>query len=261
MKINQVNVANHGIHPFKKNLINRYNFKEYYSTVLPCFFFGAIGEIEKINNHKGLKIVQFITPSDCLTANELINSPNLFIIDDPNIDKGLSLNKKNIKLEFKDYSLFKPKVLEDKIYSYMRDKQEFKYDILQRIQKKINFEIIFGGLSDYPSTPAELYPPIEFLKENYYDKCFLNINLSSKHGYVTVREFGLMGIKTLMSSPYDFPSIINIKNLNNNPNVVTPDEEEIIELINMESKKIGQIQDSINPHNVKDEWLDYDFWI
>ena len=259
-KIEQFNVANHGIHPFKKNLMSRYDFKEYHNPDLPCFFFGGLGEIEKINNHRGLKVVQFITPFDCTVANQLIDGPNLFVVDDPNIDPNLVFKRKKIKMEFKDYSLFQPKILQNKIYCYMRDKEEFKFSNVQNIQKKIDFEIIFGGLSNYPSTPAELYSPIEFLKENYYDKCFLNINFSSKHGYVTVRELGLMGIKTLMYTPYDFPSIIKIRNLTGHPHFVIPDEDEVVELINIESKKIGTIQTSINPHDIKDEWLLSDFW-
>ena len=97
-KIEQFNVANHGIHPFKKNLMSRYDFKEYHNPDLPCFFFGGLGEIEKINNHRGLKVVQFITPFDCTVANQLIDGPNLFVVDDPNIDPNLVFKRKKIKM-------------------------------------------------------------------------------------------------------------------------------------------------------------------
>ena len=39
------------------------------------------------------------------------------------------------------------------------------------------------------------------------------------------------------------------------------DEDEIIYHINNESKKIGTIQDSMNPHNIKDEWINTNFWL
>jgi hypothetical protein len=73
--------------------------------------------------------------------------------------------------------------------------------------------------------------------------------LSKKHGFVTVRELGLMGRKTIMNTPYDFPSIINFNNI-----------EHIIHLINQESTKINTVQQSINPHVQNDDWLFLEFW-
>jgi hypothetical protein len=127
----------------------------------------------------------------------------------------------------------------------MRDKIEFKYSFVSEIQKNIDYEIVFGGLGVEVST----YINIESLKEQYYDKCFLNLNLSENHGFVTVRELGLMGRKTIMNTTYDFPSIMRYDNI-----------DHIIQLINQESKKIGTIQDSINPHCQDDDWLFLDFW-
>ena len=37
--------------------------------------------------------------------------------------------------------------------------------------------------------------------------------------------------------------------------------EDIIGIINEESKKIGSIQNPIDAHNIKDEWLDLNFWL
>ena len=98
----------------------------------------------------------------------------------------------------------------------------------------------------------------------YYDKCFLSINLSSKHGYTTVREMGCMGIKTIMHSPYNFPSIVQLdyyeRNFKGNGHSIKVNEDEIIEKINRESYNIGKLGVSMNPHNINDEWLYVDFW-
>jgi hypothetical protein len=246
-KIDQVNVAEHGRN-FKNDLIYRYKFKDYYDINKPCFFFGGIGEIDKINKHQGLKIVQFITPSDCEHADRLIPSDNLFLIDDPNIDKRLSVKRKNVLMEFKDFSNFIPNLMGNKIYCYMRDKNEFQYSKLQNIQDKINYEIVYGGISEFQSTPPEYYLPINDIKK-HYDDCFLSINLSGRHGFLTMRELSMMGRKTIMNSIYNFPSIIRYNN-----------EDDIISIINEESKKINTIQPRINPHNVGDEWLNIEFW-
>ena len=259
-KIKQINLADHGVYPFSPKLIKRYDFENYTDINEPCFFLGAIGEINKINNHKGLKIVKFLTPADCWTINQITNSENLFIISDPFIETSTNYNFVNFEFEFSDFSIFKPIILGDKIYCYMRDPLEFRKDIINRIQTKINYEIIYGGEN---CDAKNYYLPID-LKTMYYDKCFLSINLSSKHGYTTVREMGCMGIKTIMHSPYNFPSIVQLdyyeRNFKGNGHSIKVNEDEIIEKINRESYNIGKLGVSMNPHNINDEWLYVDFW-
>ena len=66
----------------------------------------------------------------------------------------------------------------------------------------------------------------------------------------TVTELGFMGRKTIMNTVYDhFTSTIKYN-----------DDEDIIRIIEEESKKIGTIQPSISCHNIGDEWLDTNFW-
>jgi hypothetical protein len=243
MFIKQLYVAGHGSF-FKNGLVNRYGFQEYCNNIEPAMFFGVTGCEQLIDNHQGFKLVHAITPLDEENISKL-KSENLHVFYGPHIKHNKNFVIKNVNIEFKDYSIFKPNQLGDKIYCYMRDKHEFNFNSVQRIQSKINFEIIFGGLG----VQIDTYIPIETLKSNYYDNCFLNINLSQKHGFVTVRELGLMGRKTIMNTPYDFPSIIPFKN-----------EDDIIELINRESLKIGTTQESINPHCDSDEWLQIEFW-
>jgi hypothetical protein len=68
---------------------------------------------------------------------------------------------------------------------------------------------------------------------------------------------GLMGRKTIIKNNYintiqriDFPNFIYYETI-----------DDIVKIINEESKKIGTIQPSINAHNVGDEWLNLNFWI
>jgi hypothetical protein len=259
-KIKQINVAEHGVFPFSHRLKKRYDLEDYTDINEPCFFWGVIGETNKINNHRGLKLVKFLTPSDCELINELNDCDNLYIVSDPFFETEKPYKFASIEFEFSDFSIFQPTTLEDKIYCYMRDPLEFRKDILLRIQKKINYEIIYGG----EVRDARYYETLEDLKTKYYDKCFLSINLSSKHGYTTVRELGCMGIKTIMWSPYKFPSIIQLdyfeRDLKGNGSTIRVDEDEIVDKINKESYIIGNINHRMDPHNIKDEWLYVDFW-
>ena len=49
---------------------------------------------------------------------------------------------------------------------------------------------------------------------------------------------------------YKYPSIIGYK-----------DDEDLINQINQESKKINTIQPSINAHTIGDEWLNIEWWL
>jgi hypothetical protein len=243
-KITQLCVDTHGQF-FKEGLKKRYNFNDYTDTNEPTLFFGVCtGNINIINNHNGFKLVHCITPLD-ESALKHLDKKNLHVFYGPHIDNELNLNTKKLEIEFKDYSLFKPNILGNKIYCYMRDKIEFKYDVVNEIQKNINYEIIFGGLG----SDIRTYLNIQTLKNKCYDNCFLNLNLSKNHGFVTVRELGLMGRKTIMNTSYDFPSIIKFDNVGH-----------IIHLINQESTKINTVQPSINTQVQNDDWLFIEFW-
>ena len=254
--IKQISSAPHGLIPWVERLKNLYGFSDYYNIHEPCFFWGCGNQEEIINQHLGLKIVKCITPWDCTTINSLINSENLFIISDPFFDTHINFNFVNLEFEFQDYTMFKPKPLGNKIYTYMRDPFEFQLSHLHEIQRKINYEIIYGGLN----VEIENRLSLKDLKERYYDESFLSINFSTRHGYNTIRELGYMGIKTITTSRYNFPSIIPLKHFRRYANTITFDMDEVVDIINLESKKIGTIQESLNPHNIKNEWIQIDFW-
>jgi hypothetical protein len=64
---------------------------------------------------------------------------------------------------------------------------------------------------------------------------------------------GLMGRKTITMTNveyYKYNCIINCSNI-----------EEVIEVINKQSQKIGTIQPPMNSHTVGDEWLNLEYWL
>jgi hypothetical protein len=237
---------------FKKNFMDRYGLSEYHDLDAPSIFFGAKESGDVINKHRGYKVVLPSTPIDYPKLNNF--NKTLFICSD-NYELPPEVIRKNITPEIKDYSLFKPGVLGDKIYTYggFRKGWDLKNKILlNQIQKKINYEIISTShltLNDYYD--------IQYLKTNYYDRCFLNLNFTQGNGLSTSIELGLMGVKTVFKNPHtnniqrlDFPNFIDYNTI-----------DDIINIILGESKKIGTTQPPINAHNVGDEWLDLDFWL
>jgi hypothetical protein len=270
MKITQALVGP-SIKFFKPKFLSRWGLVDYYDVNKPCVFFEGWAQSEVIQRHNSYKIVIPASPKDFPDFNVVTNRKKLFIVSSsrqpaegscpiggptPIIPDDVGV--KDVTMELKDYSLFKPNVLGDKIYIYSgftngwslndfipHNGVHLGSDKVIDLQARIDFEIITTShqhLGDYHD--------INFLKENFYDKCFLNLNLSKGHGMTTVREMGLMGRMTIMNKDhYDYPSVLNYSS-----------EEEIIYLINQESKKIGTVQPSMDCHNVGDEWLDTDFW-
>lgn len=250
MKLTQASVSS-GIAFFKKNFLSHWGLKDYYDINQPCVFFGAWSQSQLIQNHQSYKIIIASSPTDFPNWDIVTNTENLFIVNslnNNNLPKNIIC--KNVTIEFKDYSLFQPNIIGDKIYSYTGFKngwyKHLNVDKLKEIQKHIDYEII---TTDHHT--IQDYYDIEYLKSNYYDKCFLNLNLSEGNGLTTVIELGLMGRKTIMNENfYKYPQIISYN-----------DDEDIINLIKKESKKINTIQPSINAHTVGNEWLDIEWWL
>lgn len=250
MKIKQAFVAP-SIEFFKKEFLDYNNLVDYNNEYEVAIFFGAREASNLINNHKGYKIILPVSPFDYPNIEKYENT---FFICSDNYILPHGTNRKSLTPRIKDYSMFKPSILGDKIYTYSGFKEGWNhtYDIVKEIQKNINFEII----TTQHSTLKDYYD-INYLKQNFYEKSFLNLNFSQGNCLATAIELGLMGRKTIF------------KNNNNNniqrlefPNFISYDcIEDIINTINQESKKIGTIQQSIDAHNIGDEWLDLDFWL
>jgi hypothetical protein len=236
---------------FKKDFLSKYGLVEYYDVNKPAIFFGARESSELIKNHKNYKLILPCTPNDIPLISDY--EKTIFVCSD-NYLLPKNVIRKSITPEIKNYDIFKPNPLGDKIYFYSGFKNgwNFNTDLIKDLQKKINYEIIttsHNKLIDYHS--------IDYLKKNYYDKTFLNLNFSHGNGLASVIELGLMGRKTIFNPKIknniqriEFPNFINYNTI-----------DDILIIINEESKKIGTIQDPINAHNIKDEWLDLNFWL
>jgi len=249
MKITQ-SIVSPTIGFFKKNFIERWGFKEYHDINKPVVFFGIAGKQDLYENHKGYKIFLPSTPEDVIYLQNLKNHNKTFLISKRETSTPDNIICKDIVPEIKDYSIFKPNILGDKIYTYtgFKDGWNKNHPLINEIQKQISYEIIttsHQNIKDYHS--------FFDLKSKFYDKCFLNLNLTDGNGMTTVRELGLMGRKTITMRNniiYDYPCIINCNNI-----------KEIVDTINKESYKINTTQPPIDSHTVGDEWLDLDWWI
>lgn len=249
-KIKQAFVAQ-SITFFKNNFLEYYNLAEYNDPDEPAVFFGAAESSSLINIHKGYKIILPCRPMDTPSLNNY--DKTIFICSDNYILPN-NVIRKSLTPKIKNYDIFEPNKLGDKIYFYsgFHGGYSLYHYWIEEIQKKINYEIITTNhyyLTDYFD--------IKYLKLNYYDQCFLNLNFTEGFGFATAIELGLMGRKTIFNNPFsnnfqrmEFPNFIEYK-----------DFDDIINIINEESKKIGTIQEPIDAHNVGDEWLDLEFWL
>ena len=236
---------------FKNNFLTKYGLVEYYDQNKPAIFFGAEKSSDIINDHKGYKLIIPCTPDDYPIIKDYEKT---ILMCSDNFKLPTNVIRKSLTPQIKNYELFKPNPLGDKIYFYSGFKNgcNFKTEFIAELQKKIDYEIIttnHNKLNEYYS--------IDYLKTNYYDKTFLNLNFSDGTGLTSVIELGLMGRKTIFNPKIEnniqrieFPNFINYNSM-----------EDIITIINEESKKIGSIQNSIDAHNIKDEWLDLNFWL
>ena len=244
---------------FRKGFMDRWGFKDYHDTDKPAVFFGLDSPdmFEKFKKHKGYKIFLPSTPNE-LNYRQLIEAaPEKTIMiwsgdGAEKIKKEINFLKYSSDIvEIKDYSIFKPNTLGDKIYYYSGFKNgwsSWSQDIIKEIQKNVDFEL-FTTEHNY----IQDYHDITYLKNNYYDKAFLNLNILGKHGMTTVIEMGLMGRKTITmrnKKRYNYNSFIDCSNI-----------EEIVKHINIESKKINTLQEKIDVHTLGNEWIDLNFWL
>jgi hypothetical protein len=238
---------------FKKDFLQKWNLKEYYDSTQPCVFFGGKELSAHIHEHTGFKLILPSVPNDIPNFNIVKNIKDMYIIGaiNPNIPSEIVC--KDLLVQIKDYSLFTPTTLGNKIYTYSGFKNG--YDLYKKniksiheIEKKTGFEIITTSHKELKD-----YHDIEYLKATYYDRSFVNLNLSRDGNHLTTAiELGMMGRKTIMKKNYqNFSFMIDYTDLEN-----------IISIIKEESKKIGTVQPCITSDIIStDEWLNTKYWI
>jgi len=268
---------------FEKGFLNKWGLTSRYDKEKPCVFFEAFSNIERIIENTSLYKIVF--PTTFYDYDKFIRDyrvqhiKNLFLIlsreERPQYAKKWkhleAYIPNNIKVkgffpEIKDYSRFKPNPLGDKIYyhSTWEGSNSQCMHTIQMIEARVNYEVI----TTKHKKQSDFYSEA-FLKENYYDKCFLNLNFTHGGAMSTTTELGLMGRKTIVGDPrdlfnptmeyYNFPSFIRV----NTPKKTDggySSFKDIIDIINKEAEKIGTIQPSMKSHTIGEEWLDTDFW-
>lgn len=257
MQIEQY-VISESITFFEKNFRDLYkDLKIYHDINKPLFFFGFNNMYNIFETHNSYKIIWSADPFDLPDFKKIKNSENtILLIDNELPDEYFipdSVLVRKMVLPIKDYSMFKPNKMGDKIYYYSGSLNGWSpnpKDIIYEIQREINFEII--STIQYNREFKYMKYDINYIKSQYYDKCFVNLNFSDYYGMTTVRELSFMGRKTICSidNPYDYKCLIKCK-----------DMESIIKSILEESKKINTIQSEIDVHTVSNEWLNIDYLV
>jgi hypothetical protein len=246
--INQVKVASEVLF-FAKDLMEKWNLKEYYDKNKPCLFFGVYSEkdVNIIKSHNGLKIVWFTNHDTKNLLSLLVGVNNLVVnhTEGLKIVDGIIFKKTSIAI--KDFSKFEQTPFGEHIYCYIGDgklNDRYGYLFLKKIEKMIPFNVIYGKLGY----------SLDYIIDNYYNKSFININITEtgRSGLTTLTEMGFMGRYSISNTLDNFPCVIRYTNI-----------EDIINIINNESGKIGTTQPSLleNHFYTGEEWKDVDFWL
>lgn len=258
-QINQVRVSNSLSH-FKESFSNKWELKTYYNPNEPAIFFGLYlkEDWEILKNHKSYALIVWGGNDQSvdsfkrvkeLCKDRLLGSP-AYRPSMIKIFNSIQYPFMEMKLPLKDYSIFKPTKLGDKIYVYngwkysRNDYFKWESDIKPVIKEFGEERVIFTKNQK-----------IEDLIENYYKKSFVFIKPEPKGGSTTMWEMGHMGIKTISKGQGNLPHVIDYK-----------DRDHLIDLIKKEECKINTIQEGLANLVSKQlysssNWKLLDFWI
>ena len=248
MKITQIYTQ---LGHFRKDFCDLWGVVPFNNPNDPCVFFGVFdqNDINAIRNHKGFKLVWFVNARGNQYINELQGIDNLVVKSNPYLTVPNGMKQKDASIMIKDYSMFVPTPMGDMVYCYIGTRQRegrMQLKRLKSIEEGVKYEFIYGYLGH----------PIKYVRDNYYDKCFININLTEGGGRTTVREMAAMGRKTVMNTKFLHPAIIPFT-----------DDEHIKYIINQEAAKIGTLpppitgDDDSKMEAAGDEWLDVEYWL
>ncbi len=200
MKITQCHVSQ-SLRLFADGFRSRWNLTEYIDTSAPCIFVGAYGtDIDIIKAHKGFKLIMFCG-SDISNSGRLQNDADGFLSDmEIYKDKIFKAGKKYLTVPIKSFELFTPQTLGDKIYFYARDnsdaaKAHFNYALLEKLISHYGEDKFIIGRQG--NSMQEVY-------ENYYKKCFINLQFNESAGFTSVLELAHMGRVTVSNYPAPF---------------------------------------------------------
>jgi hypothetical protein len=228
---------------FEQGFCDRWNIERYHDANAPALFVGVycMNDVDAINNHKGFKLVWNAgTTKDCFDRID----PNNVVVW---VGNGVPFHNpkyrmKYVNIEIKDFSMFTPTPLGDKVYWYMGIpalNNMYSVNLYEQIKDRCRHEIIIGYLGN----------DMRWIKENYYDQCFVNIKPAIVEGYTTSTELAFMGRYSIGRGQNHW-----------NKNFGTADE--LLMLIDIEAKKIGTTpQPLIGDYFTKEEWRNVSFWL
>lgn len=247
MRIKQCRVSTAITH-FKQGFQNKWDLTDYKNSAEPCVFVGVYtsADVEVIKNHRGFKIVIFCG-RDILNFNKFEGDDCWFVTGV--FGKELEMYGSRVKvlqIAMKDYSMFKPVPLGNKIYCYMRSPESrysLNYSLLERVMKRIGKDRFLIGYLGHP---------METVINKFYSKSFINLQFNPVGGLTSVYEMAHMGRKSV--SNYASPFTLSYQ-----------DEDDIIRIIDAEAQKIGTVQSEVSEqavNNLKssDDWLNTEYY-
>lgn len=228
---------------FERDFLNRWNLNRYGNTHNSCFFAGVYNDedVKVINAHKGFKVV-WNSGRKRDIFDRLDN--NIVVMIGNGIEADISNYKsKDVNIEIKDFSIFKPTPLGMFVYVYLgkpKYKEMYGYSLVKEVASKIPYKILYGYLGN----------EMDFVKREYYDKSFINIKINIHGGLTTATELAHMGRKTISNTKAVFCESYQ-------------DVDDIVDMIMAESLLIGKIPVSKIPEGffTGKEWLNEKFWI
>jgi len=273
--------------------------REYDNPEEPAFFMGfywdwdtenkktIIGQsvdIDTFLNHNGFKIAhwsggefygedppeysgQFSHLLKRFREKENNKNMNILAVDQAEVSNLSKFNVpfKTLKIPYFDINTHQPTMLQDNIYSHIpagemisaeQKGQAREYEsIFELVFKYSKLMEIFG--KENFCFPLEWIHGIEGVIP-YYEKSYCNIKPNHLRGEITGWRLGLMGRKTLTS-------IKNRKWVKGPHIIYYTDYEDLKRLVEIESKKIGTIQEDLanevrNCFHLSDDWLYEEYW-
>ena len=248
-RIQQARVSG-GVKNFKKGFLDRWGLKEYKNSNAPTIFVGMYNDkdIAALRAHKGFKLV-WLTGADKRNAAHIMDDPKtVFKVDEAWLEwmkqntGRLPKRFKSVRLAIKDYSMFKPMPLGDKVYCYIgkgHNTGKFMDKELRQVAARSGFEFFWGVQGQ----------TIERMIDKYYSQCFINLRLNPLAGGTTATELAYMGRRSVSNRPEGW--YLNWETV-----------DDVVRLIEEESKKIGTTPPSFIPDDyfVGREWLETEFW-
>lgn len=256
MKIQQVRVSKILERSFGVPFRQKWDLRKYNNLNDPAIFFGLYSaeDMKAFKRHRGYSIViwggaeqSYKKFKDVLIKKSFLGSPAYR----PELIQAFNkcnFPYKKMILPLKDFSIFKPVELGNKIYVYKglngTRNEYFKWNevILPIIRHFGEDRVVYCNNK-----------PMEYVHD-LYKQCFIYVKPNKKGGSTTMWEMGHMGIKTISHGQGDLPNVISFKNISN-----------LIKIIKKEELKIGTIQydtseKTKNSMHGSDSWLYVNFW-